>query len=249
MVFLVRTIGGLGSHDRAAWIWAALYFFALLVVWKSESAAAYITVLILHALTVLLLGNLQFKASLHAWHYAVLALGLLAALAVVLGNLEFVFGVFNRNTSLTGRVPMWGHLFDLYISRRPLGGFGFSAFWYPVEHRITMQQMAGYPDPIVVADNGFLDLLLNTGYVGLALFLLFFASLWWRALRNAWYAAGVYELLPLIVLAFVLIANLTWSLLFENESFFMLIMIALSSMVGGTRDLENPPTAEVNVER
>ena len=90
-----------------------------------------------------------------------------------------------------------------------------------------MQQVAGYPDPLVIADNGFIDLLVNTGYLGLALFSIFYGSLWWRALRLAWSANDVYGLVPLIVLAYVLVANLTWSLLFENESFFMLTMIAI----------------------
>ena len=101
-----------------------------------------------------------------------------------------------------------------------------------------MQHLARYPDPIVIADNGFIDILMSTGVFGLILFLVFYAGLWTRAARHAWNATDMNGLFPLIVMAYGLLANLTWSLLFENESFMMLVMIALTFAISTPRAAE-----------
>ena len=91
-----------------------------------------------------------------------------------------------------------------------------------------MGQAAGYPDPIVIADNGFIDILVNTGYIGLILFLIFYFGAWWRSIKYAHAKAkDINGIFPLILMSYTLIANISWSLIFENESFFMLIMISV----------------------
>jgi O-antigen ligase len=106
-------------------------------------------------------------------------------------------------------------------------GYGFNAFWYLDTHRVATQQAAGYPDPILIADNGFIDLLVNTGYIGLSFFLLFYAGMWLRSIQHAVKFPDINGLFPILLMAFTLLANISWSMLFENESFFMLNMIAV----------------------
>ena len=226
-VFLVNGIGALQMRTKSSWAWAVLYLLSLFFVVQTDSVAAYLTLIVMHGLILLLVVHQHLRKRLKPLHYGAAALILVLVIAAIGANLDRVFGAFNRNTSLTGRVPMWGHLFDIYLSERPLFGYGFNAFWHIESYRVTMGQVAGYPDPIVIADNGFIDLLVNTGYVGLALFLVFYVGLWWRSARYAWNAVDIHGLFPLITMAYILIANLTWSLIFENEGFFMLIMIAL----------------------
>jgi exopolysaccharide production protein ExoQ len=139
-------------------------------------------------------------------------------------NMDRFFGIFNRNTTLTGRIPMWLYLYHTYIAHRPLGGYGFNAFWYLESHRVIMGLVAGYPDPIVISDNGFIDLLLNTGFVGIFLFSIFYLYTWWRSIKYAWKSDEISGFFPMIIMAFTLIANISWSLIYENESFFILLM-------------------------
>ena len=130
---------------------------------------------------------------------------------------------------------MWTYLFNTYFSKHPLLGYGFNAFWYIDSHRVAMGLAAGYPDPIVIADNGFIDILINTGYVGLILFLVFYFGVWWRSIQYARKAKDINGIFPLILMSFTLLANISWSLIFENEGFFMLIMISvLFSISNGT---------------
>lgn len=121
---------------------------------------------------------------------------------------------------------MWTNLFNLYLSKRPFEGYGFNAFWYIDAHRETMHIVAGYPDQIVISDNGFIDLLINTGYIGLTLFLIFFVGLGWHSFQHARKAQDIDDLFPIFLVIFTILANVSWSLIFENEGFFMLLMIA-----------------------
>jgi O-antigen ligase len=86
---------------------------------------------------------------------------------------------------------------------------------------------AGYPGPIVIADNGFIDILINTGYSGLILFLIFYFGAWWHSIKYAMKARDINGVFPVILMSYTLLANISWSLIFENESFFMLIMISV----------------------
>ena len=142
-------------------------------------------------------------------------------------NIDHVFNILDRSPTLTGRIPMWAHLFDTYFSGRPFGGYGFNAFWYIDAYRVEVGLAAGYPGPIVIADNGFIDILINTGYIGLILFLLFYFGAWWRSIKYSMKAKDINGVFPLVLMAYTLIANISWSLIFESEGFFMLVMISV----------------------
>ncbi len=78
--------------------------------------------------------------------------------------LEFL----GKDATLTGRVPLW-HLVDPEIVHRPLLGYGYGVFWSeanPVAWRIW--EVSGWQAPH--AHNGYRDLLLGVGSVGLVLF-------------------------------------------------------------------------------
>ncbi len=227
ILFLINIISSWQSGRKNVWAWGLLYFFSLFFMYKSDSAAAQITILILHGVILLLLVWLKYKESIRKVHYLILAAILLISLFVLSINIDLFLAIFNRNTTLTGRIPMWTYLFSAYFSQHPFFGYGFNAFWYIEPYRIAVQQAAGYPDQIVIADNGFIDILVNTGYIGLFLFLIFYVGVWWRSIQYAGKATDVYGLFPLILMFFTLLANISWSLMFENEGFFMLIMIAV----------------------
>jgi O-antigen ligase len=94
---------------------------------------------------------------------------------------------------------MWNYLFEAYVNERPLLGYGFNAFWYSSPHRLALQKVAGYPDPIIIADNGFIDILVNTGYIGLGLFLIFYLGAWGRSLRYASKAGEIAGFFPVVL--------------------------------------------------
>jgi O-antigen ligase len=224
ILFLLETISSFQSRQKQAWVWGAFYLFSILFILQTDSVGSYMTGIFLHGVMLLALIFLKFKERIRGYHYAIfLATTLLLSLVLYL-NITSVFAAFGRSTSLTGRIPMWGHLFNVYFSKRMFVGYGFNAFWYIETSRKIMGLLAGYPDPIVIADNGFIDILINTGYVGLALFLVFYVAVWWRSIQYAGRSKDIIGFFPLILMSYTLLANISWSLLFENEGFFMLLM-------------------------
>ena len=241
ILFLINIVYSLQSKEKNILFWGPLYLFSLLFVYQTDSVAAYITTIFLHAVILLVLFLLRFGKKFRRSHYFVIIAVLIVAFFISYINADHILGIFNRNTTLTGRIPMWTYLFDAYISKRPFWCYGFNAFWYLDSHRVAVQQAAGYPDPIIIADNGFIDILVNTGYVGLILFSIFYFGVWWRSINYARQAKDINGIFPVLLMSFTLLANVSWSLIFENEGFFMLIMISVLFSIRGsypnTRDI------------
>ncbi|MBI5951018.1 MAG: O-antigen ligase family protein [Chloroflexi bacterium] len=227
VLFMVNLITSLHSRDKYVLLWSLLYLYSLVFIYQTDSVASYMTTIFLHGIIILALLWLKFREKLRKSHY-VAFLAVLALTAVALfTNIDRFFGIFNRSTSLTGRIPMWSHVFETYFSKHPMGGYGFNAFWYIQDHRVEIGLAAGYPDPIVIADNGFWDILINTGYIGLILFLLFYCSAWWSSIAYANKARDINGFFPVIMMLYSLAANITWSLIFENEGFLMLVLVSI----------------------
>lgn len=128
--------------------------------------------------------------------------------------------------TLTGRVPLWDALLPA-VSERPLTGEGFSAFWNP-ENLYLMERLAGFP--VVSAHNGFLEELLNTGAIGLSLFLAFWVSAMIMSVRRA-LGGDPLGWLAFLFLLFYLLLNLTSSLMQDYlEVPFMVVFIVLGMM-------------------
>lgn len=227
LLFLINLIESIKVKEKQKYAWGLLYLLSLFFIYKSDSVAAYFTTLCLTAGIFIAFLWLRFRKKIRRIHYGIFFSVLILLFFAAFLNRNLIFGIFNRNASLTGRVPMWTFLLNTYLSKRPVLGYGFNAFWYDNLHRIAVQAAAHYPDPIVISDNGFIDILMSTGVVGLLLFLLFYFGIWWRAAKLVKQAKDLFGFFPLILMCFTLIANISWSLLFENESFFMLSMVTV----------------------
>jgi len=96
-------------------------------------------------------------------------------------------------TSLSGRLPLWQALLR-YAAERPYLGYGFGAFWVPSRFP---EILAAAKWRAVVAHNGYLDEILATGVIGLALLLMFwFYGMYMSArLRSSGYLAFGWMLL------------------------------------------------------
>jgi exopolysaccharide production protein ExoQ len=164
--------------------------------------------------------------------YVLYAGGILASLVPFITR-----GNVGLSLTLTGRLPLWDAL-SPYVADRPLLGAGFSAFWNP-DNLFLMERLVGFP--VVSAHNGFLEELLNTGAIGLALFLTFWVCAMVvsvrRALRDD--ALGWMAFLFLVLYLFF---NLTTSLMQEYlEVPFMAVFVLLGLMaVGPAREPPDP---------
>lgn len=82
--------------------------------------------------------------------------------------------------SLNGRVPLWGSMLE-FISERPLLGYGYQGFWTPDRiYEVSLEQEWTVPS----AHSTFLDVLLNTGVLGMMVFALGILVTFRRVIRR-----------------------------------------------------------------
>jgi O-antigen ligase len=83
--------------------------------------------------------------------------------------------ILGRSETLTGRTDIWAGLLP-FFEKHPILGHGFGGFWTPM----TQQAIFGQKE----AHNGYLDVFLGIGIVGLLLIVLFLLSFCWKAQRE-----------------------------------------------------------------
>lgn len=133
----------------------AALFVAIIM---SKSATAIALTILTPVITFALVG-LERKRLL----LAVITIVPIALIAYY--NLDVVFGWLGRDPTLTGRTSIWAFVPDA-LSERPLVGYGYASTTYG-HFTIRLLQALGLSDP----HNGYLNVLLSVGMIGLMLFL------------------------------------------------------------------------------
>jgi len=80
---------------------------------------------------------------------------------------------------------------------------------------------------VYFADNGFFDILLNTGLVGFLLFMAVYIPLGVRSLRQVIASKSWLSLLPLVTFLYISIGNLTYSFLLEVDQLVWMLLVIM----------------------
>ncbi len=204
-----------------------VYTLSLFMLWKSDSASGYVVAFILHGLFVLIPLWLRFSGKMARVHYLVVLAILVMVSIAVLVNLDLVFGLLGRSSSLTGRLPLWQYLLSDVHLQRPWLGYGFGSLWADEAFRVQTSRLLGWTYQVLISDNGFIDLLLDTGIVGLLLFLMLYLKFLIRAIRFALTNKNLLSFFIPLFMVYACLANLSYSLFLEIELQTWVIMIAL----------------------
>ncbi len=106
--------------------------------------------------------------TLRAVALGTIACGLLLAVVAFGDQAPELLAVFEDPASLTGRVQIWPVLLS-YAAAHPFLGSGYGSFWAIGDASPVYESGARWLTTISHAHNGYLDLLVQTGLVGLAL--------------------------------------------------------------------------------
>ncbi|GIW92862.1 MAG: ligase [Pirellulaceae bacterium] len=164
----LQTARSLGRVSRkVAWPLAALALLVLILTRSRTALLAWLASLLLVGLPYCrpmvqaLVGlGCPFAASLF-----LLAGSLFYSRLFQLFGGMLLMGRTEETGTLTGRLPLWNELY-WYIREQPLAGYGYGAFWT----RQRMLKISESQDWVIAhAHNAFLELVLNTGIVGLGL--------------------------------------------------------------------------------
>jgi O-antigen ligase len=175
----VMAIGGLAAFHTLSgqrgrrMVYAALLTLFVVCAAMSRSATSLLTIFAYGTGTglAMLLRHPRFRA------LGVILTALAIPLVLVAAALkDTVLGMLGKDPTLTGRTVLWGFVED-DIRLRPLFGWGYSAFWQPDNPAANAISLTlGWYVP--QAHNGILEILIELGFVGVALFI----TLWFRNL-------------------------------------------------------------------
>jgi O-antigen ligase len=132
---------------------------------------------------------------------------LLASAAYAYQASPALLELMNRDEGLSGRMNLWDTVW-LSILRRPWLGYGFDAFWQGMRGESANVLVAVGWAP-AYAHNGFLDLVLGLGFLGLVVFVFGYLSHWRRAFTFMTRTPGPSAVWLCMFLAFMFFYNLT----------------------------------------
>ena len=158
---------------------------------------------------------------------------------VLFGVLELFFdmtgaviAMLGRDQNLTSRVPIWNEL--LAMVKNPIIGVGYEIFW--AGERMT-QLWEKIGADITNSHNGYLDIYLNIGIVGLCLMLISIVAGVTKAIRhlNHEYAYAILRILLIIV---VVLQNWTEATFKPLSNMFVLLLVGILEVPGSKNDQE-----------
>lgn len=214
-----------GKLQRKHILAVALILISGVLVTKSRSATGLITAIALAATIVLAFLWIQFKQKIRMWHIVILTVPAIIFILVFIKKADFFFGLLGRNSSLTGRVPMWQYVVSELVCRRPWLGYGYGAIWHLTGIRTELAIRFQWGAQVMIGDNGYLDILLHLGLAGLGVLVILMAAGFVRALRYFLKEATIFSIFPLTVFMFTLVANISLSLILESEALVWIIAV------------------------
>jgi O-antigen ligase len=171
---------------------------------QSADALSLVLVVLSKSATALLGAGLGIGTLLAAWW---MLKGRRWSLALVWGGVSvggllvliyltapgLLLGVLGKDETLTGRTDIWVELLRA-IEQKPALGYGYLAFWgLDSEPRYWLERAVDWNAPS--GHNGWLDLAISLGVVGIAIYTIDLAITLWRASRLSMASpAGVFAL-------------------------------------------------------
>ncbi len=194
------------------------------IVIASNSKTSLANTILLAGMLLVYLGFRSRRTLFGAVAVAMIGGGTIATLLVT-ANLTFFTAQLDRDITLSGRTDLWASLFE-EITDRPLLGYGWSAFWqgfFSPSHEVWIAHDWLPPH----GHNAFLDITLQVGLVGLAIFLAIFVRAVVRATRHIRDTRSAIGLFPLTMLSLTLLTSITESGVLGRSGVWVLFVIAV----------------------
>ena len=236
MAFAVLTMWLARPKSIPGWLRVATVAGGLLLLALSNAITALLSFLLCVAIyPVIYLVRLRRRNTLPLW------IPLVPLFAMVLFGVYANYGTIlqaaGRSATLTGRTAIW-HATESAIANRLWLGYGHDVFWNRWNMDLAkVNYMLGFRPPH--AHNGYLDILLSIGVIGLLVFLAGFVAAFLRAVRlfKADDINGARW--PLLILIFIAAFNMGESSMFRQFSFlwipYVSIYVSLAMMMAEAR--------------
>jgi exopolysaccharide production protein ExoQ len=222
-----------------------LFAFVIDLLFTAHSATSS-ACFILGAGLMLAIGRPLFRRNPAAVHVLVLTVLLAGGLTVVFGSGADAAKTMGRDPTLSGRTEIWKMVIPMVPNA--IGGAGFETFWAgPRAKEVdTKNRAAGGLGGPHEAHNGYIEVYLNLGWIGVALIALILVQGYRRAVRAFRHDPGLGALLVAYVVTAVTY-NITEAgfRMLDPAWFFLLLSVVGANHIirlkPGRRGPRNPP--------
>ncbi len=211
IIFLLLAL----TSKKHRWLFWTLLGTSIALLLLSKSSSPLINLIILM--------SIFFGLQIVRWNYLFLVPALMGILSVgiilytlLITNAGQIAGAFGKDLTLTGRTGFWPLILDK-IWDSPWLGYGFGAFWQGLDGPSAyVWNASAFKAPN--GHNGYLDLCLDLGLVGLAIYTIEFVTSFQRALIQIRVVRTADAFLPVLLLCLVVLSNITESsLVLQNN--------------------------------
>ena len=223
VIFFLNALRG----EKYSWIHWSLLVLSCAAMVMSQSTTA------LGTFAIMLLLCIIYR--ILRWRYEVMVSAVLAVAFVGVAMLIWIAGyvgsdslldLVGKDVTLSGRTNIWRYVWD-QIELRPWLGYGLAAFWNGFDGPSGYIQLA-MRIGVIYAHNGFLDLWLSLGLLGLSVFVIGYISTVIQSLALLRKTNTPEGFWPLLFLTYILLSNLTEGTISNMNSSFWAIYAATS---------------------
>lgn len=148
---------------------------------------------------------------------------------ILFDNWASAMGIIDKDPGLNGRLDIWLMGLD-YIPQRPWLGWGYHGFWRMwsgPEHAKILRTIATWEPPD--GHQGFMDLVIELGFVGAFLFSLPFFNAFAKAIQWLRAFPSVEGVWPIGMMTYYIIMNLTQSQLLPAYTIYWILLTTINS--------------------
>jgi exopolysaccharide production protein ExoQ len=183
----------------------ALLLSAVLLLFSDSITPTVVLIVALPLIEIYKFAALRLRIPLYAICFAI-SMVVTAGVTLLVASSDSVMGALGRSSNLTGRTEIWSLVLPS-IAERPIVGYGYSGFWLGASpESIAVNRAAG--GLVMYSHNGYLEMLLTLGAIGLLLTLAVLGIGMKRALSFSEQSQAGTELWPLAFLLYFILHNL-----------------------------------------
>ncbi|MBW4481990.1 MAG: O-antigen ligase family protein [Tildeniella torsiva UHER 1998/13D] len=212
------------DYKMSNWfLWIGLSTQVLLVLLTTSKTA----LLLLFTIFILipLYKSLKWRMTITI-PIVITAILLLAGIAALVSfNWESYLIALGRDPGLSGRTELWEAAIDK-IKERPWIGYGYQGFWQEGGGATEIWKQEGYKPPH--AHNGYINIALDLGLVGLFIFLLLLINNYIRSMVYLRFSRSSIGLWPLLYITFFGVYNYSENTIVEHNSIFWMLLVSIA---------------------
>jgi exopolysaccharide production protein ExoQ len=170
---------------------------------------------------------------------AIVSICAFVALEMVAGIVETIIELLGRDTTVTGRAPLWAWLIELGM-KRPVFGYGYGGFWIGERFDLVYEALKL---TFHIGHNGYLDTFVEGGGVGLILLICIIVTSF-NTIKRVIIVDFEYGVLCMALFVLILLCNITESSFAKPQDllWYIFLLIGFSVPVIRSGNAKSPGT-------